>query len=151
MYEVSCKNEECAESIPIPYSNLLERLPYPEAINPDAGSQNLACPECGHVFYYSPKDRRAHYFVEGAPQDPNVRLRVGIIEFDCADEKCGTLVKILLPIPAEVGREYVLENSDSWKVREAYCLDGKQKGHRCLLLPPRNIRNVFFSAGTDDL
>jgi hypothetical protein len=145
MYEVTCKNEDCAESIPLPYSILLERLPFHEAINPDAGSRNLACPSCGHVFYYIPEDRCARYYVQGTPQAEDVRLRVGIIECDCAEEKCQVPVEILLPIPVDVGQEYVLEKSDAWTVREAYCRSGKRNGHRFLSLPPANKRTVQFS------
>ena len=112
MYEVLCKNADCAQPIPLPHSNLLEKLPFDEARNPDAGSRNIACPECGHVFYYTPQDRYAAYDAPGQPQQINVRLRVGIIEFDCAGQKCKTLVKILLPISVAVRNGYVLEKSD---------------------------------------
>src|SRR5215470_6123221 len=97
-YFVFCKNENCCKPIQIPYSNLLERLPFHEVRNPDAGSENVACPECGHVFYYSPADRQSYYDDRNPVQDEEIALRVGIVKFDCAEEKDEGLVEILLPI-----------------------------------------------------
>jgi len=153
MYKVLCKNADCAQPIPLPYSNLLERLPFHEVINPNAGSENIACPECGHVFYYTPEDRYPVYFSPGQPQEKYVKLYVATIEFDCAEEKCETPVRIRLPISVSENpnQALVLDKSDTWLIREAYCWDGKQNGHRALLLPPRNTRTVQFSRGTDDL
>ena len=145
MYEVTCKNVDCSQPIPIPFSNLLERLPFHEATKPDAGSENLACPSCGQVFYYSPEDRYPVYYVQGTPQAEDVRLRVGIIECDCAEGKCDTPAEILLPISVNARQEHVLEKSDTWTICEAYCRKGKYNGHRLLTLPLRNNRRVHFS------
>jgi hypothetical protein len=145
MYEVQCKNGTCTKAIALPYLNLLERLPYAEATNPDAGSVNLACPYCGHVFYYSPSDRSARYFVEGSPQPVETLLRIGILECDCSEDKCNAPTEILLPVSLDAKREHVLDSSDAWTIRDAYCRNGKSEGHRFSCLPQKSARSVHFA------
>lgn len=144
MHEVSCKNEDCGKPIPIPHSNLLRKSPFHEATNPDAGCENVACPSCGHVFYYTPQDSRPYYWVAGTPQGPDVRLHVSTIECNCADKTCAALTEIRLPMAVGTSRECVLDHSDTWTIRECYCQKGSRNGHALLALPPREHRDVHF-------
>jgi hypothetical protein len=143
---VFCNNGDCGKPIPIPYSILLVRWPFHEGTNPDAGSENVACPTCGHVSYYTPEDVRPHDADQALAQDQGIRLLVGIVSFGCDEERGEGLVEILLPMPEGSTVQSLLDRSETWTVREVYCKKGKTKGHPARQLPPRHKRTASFAA-----
>ena len=136
-YYAVCKNEKCAVHISIPHSNLLER------------SENIACPKCGHVFFYTPDDQKPYDDIRSF-EDPELARMVGIVNFGCPEEGGEGLVEILLPIAVGQGREYVSEVSTKWKIREAYCKCGKQANHILQAMPQRGHYSIAFSVPTPE-
>jgi hypothetical protein len=98
---------------------------------PQRTTETLSCPVCDHVYNYTQSNIR----VLDPAQVPNLSLgkapTLGIVEFSCAAQNCGTRVRILRPTPASVPTKQVGTGREQWKLINVHC----KKGHLITAIP----------------
>jgi hypothetical protein len=130
-----CSNSECRDLIwlhpsnplPLPRFQIVPQVPALEPV------EIFACPHCGYVSEYR---RSAVRELDSVIPDPYGRddLALRLLEFDCAQEHCGSRVTIQNPVAFHLrdDAERFLRNAKSWTLGEVHC----GKGHQIRELPP---------------
>jgi hypothetical protein len=102
---VACKNEDCAESIPLPDRTLLEPTAYHLTTGAVFPPIYFACMQCGHVYGYIPSDVRNHGAGHMLDQDPERELHHRAVELLCGT---GCKAPATIHIPTYVDDEDAL-------------------------------------------
>jgi len=97
---LACKNEDCAESIPLPDRTLLEPTVYHLTTGAVFHPEYFACMRCGHVYGYTPSEVRNHSAGHMLGQDPERELHHRAVELLCGPD-CKAPANIHIPTYVE--------------------------------------------------
>jgi hypothetical protein len=135
---VACKNEDCAESIPLPDRTLLEPTAYHLTTGAVFPPVYLACMQCGHVYGYIPSEARNHGAGHMLDQDPERELHHRAVELLCGTD-CKAPATIHIPTYVDDDEDALSAHVSRLTLVEVLCKHG-QRIETVLPLHPRILR-----------